>query len=200
MIIDPRVIALCDEFGIKIVPANVYPNELETRAPGTLGKILAKHGEGHLRIVLSTLTETKGGIQALLDETAFWAVSDLVLARPDWIEERLSDWLSVWDEMPFGPMMAANQDIRGVVPLRPALAGACYTYINDFMEPAHAAHGTPLGRKWRRQSKADRLVLGKVLLLASQALDNDQLAILRTHLGLSDVAAQHCVRRAQMAA
>ncbi|WP_287247644.1 hypothetical protein [Mesorhizobium sp.] len=55
---DPRVQALCDELGIKIFDRHRYPEPGEARAVETLARIIRRHGEGHLRLVLSTLAET----------------------------------------------------------------------------------------------------------------------------------------------
>jgi hypothetical protein len=38
--IDPRVQSLCDEFEVRIVSKSVYPAPGETRAVGTLEKII----------------------------------------------------------------------------------------------------------------------------------------------------------------
>lgn len=78
---DPRVQALCDELGIKIVDRHRYPEPGEARAVETLARIIRRHGEGHLRLVLSTLAETDNN-EGQLDEVLFWATSDMVRACP----------------------------------------------------------------------------------------------------------------------
>lgn len=82
---------LCAEFDIEIIPANEMPTPGQTRAIGTICRILGKHGDAHMRLVLSTLAETKNN-QGLLTETSLWAVSDLVLSCSEWIESDLSSW------------------------------------------------------------------------------------------------------------
>ncbi len=77
--IDTRVQALCDEFGIEIIPAHRYPEIGQTRAVKTILRIIRRYGEDHARWVLRTLVETSNN-KALIDETGLWAASDLVRA------------------------------------------------------------------------------------------------------------------------
>ncbi|RWP35037.1 hypothetical protein [Mesorhizobium sp.] len=113
---DPRVQALCDELGIKIVDRHRYPEPGEARAVETLARIIRRHGEGHLRLVLSTLAETDNN-KGQLDEVLFWAASDMVRACPEILERRAGDWLTMWDVCPLGELQFIAQDLRGVVPL-----------------------------------------------------------------------------------
>ncbi|MGX9120310.1 hypothetical protein ACWTU6_27145 [Mesorhizobium sp. BHbsci] len=126
--IDPRVEALCHEFGIKIVDRHRYPEPGETRAVETLARILRRHGEGHLRLMLSTLAETENN-KGQLDEVLFWAASDMVRACPEIVERRAGDWLTMWDACPVGELQFIAQDLRGVVPLRFALDGMLYERV-----------------------------------------------------------------------
>lgn len=126
--IDPRVQSLCDEFGIKIVDRHRYPEPGETRAVETLARIMRRYGEGHLRLVLSTLAETDNN-KGQLDEVLFWAASDLVRACPEIVERRAADWLTMWDACPVGELQFIAQDLRGVVPLRFALGGMIYERV-----------------------------------------------------------------------
>lgn len=119
---------LCDEFGIVIVPKYRYPEPGQTRAVTTMERILHRHGEGHLRFVLSTIAETEGA-GGLLTEVTLWAVSDLVCACPQWADERTSDWLEAWDRMPFGEMIFEAQDLSGFVSQRAAVAGMAYRWL-----------------------------------------------------------------------
>ena len=73
MTVDPRVYSICAEYGIKIVDAHRYPDIGETRAVATLDRILRNYGEGHFRLVMTTLAETSNN-RAYLDE---YMVDDL---------------------------------------------------------------------------------------------------------------------------
>lgn len=125
---DPRVQALCDEFGISIVDKHRYPEPGQTRAVETLHRILRRYGEGHVRMVLATLAETQNN-KGQLDEVLFWATSDLVQACPEIIENNASAWLAVWDTAPVGELQYACNDLRGIVPLRFALVGMIYERV-----------------------------------------------------------------------
>ena len=64
-----------------------------------------KHGEEHARLVMCVLAEGRGN-HALIDEVSLWAISDLVLACGDIVEENTSDFLELFDQVPLGPYMA----------------------------------------------------------------------------------------------
>ena len=119
---------LCGEFGIRIVDRHRYPAIGETRAVETLARICRRHGEAHLRLVLSTLAETANN-KVLLDEVGLWMASDMVRRNAALIEDRASEWLELWDAMPVGQLQYVAQDLRGVVSQRYALGGMVYERI-----------------------------------------------------------------------
>ncbi|UVK57493.1 hypothetical protein DBIPINDM_008469 (plasmid) [Mesorhizobium sp. AR02] len=135
-IADPRVKALCDEFAVRIVGSHLYPQPGETRAVGTIRRIIDRHGVEHARLVLCVLAEGKGN-NALIDETSLWAISDLLRACPDLVEGKTTALLEMFDELPLGPMMAMVNELRGVVHQRHALAGMIYLYARQ-LRPAGA--------------------------------------------------------------
>jgi hypothetical protein len=128
MTIDPRVQALCDEFGVEVIPAHRYPDVGQTRAVKTIQRIMRRHGEAHMRLVMTTLAETANN-RALLTEVSLWTVSDLIRACPEIVETRSSDWLELWDECPVGELQFWTQDLAGIVPQRHALSGMIYERI-----------------------------------------------------------------------
>lgn len=135
--IDPRVKALCEEFGVRIVPANVYPEPRETRAVKTLSRILRRHGEAHLRMVMMTMTETANNC-ALMDESGLWSCSDLVRAYADAIEADPEAWFAVWDETPVGPLQYSVQHrLSGFVSQRAALAGMIHERLYARFDKDH---------------------------------------------------------------
>ena len=127
--IDPDVQSACDEFGIKIVPANVVPQIGETRAPHTLALIKVKHGKDHMRFVVGTMAETANN-RALLDETMFWSVSDMARAFrknfPRVMDHDLDAWFSFFDrtptirsaEWPYPEQIHQSRAVRGWLRLR----------------------------------------------------------------------------------
>lgn len=122
--IDPRVQGLCDEFGVTIVDKSRAPAPGETRAVGTLHKIIARHGIEHARLVMTTLAETENN-RLSLEASAFGAASDLIRACPDWVEDT-AKWYAVWDRCPVGELQALTHDLRGYVSMRGALGGLVY--------------------------------------------------------------------------
>lgn len=137
--IDRRVPALCKEFDVEIVGKSRYPEPGQTRAPETMSRIIRRHGEAHMRMVLTTLRETSNN-HALLDEVGLWSASDMVHACPEIVEEQASDWLAFWDEMPVGPLQALALELAGVLPVRYALDGMLFERISGrfgkrFREP-----------------------------------------------------------------
>jgi len=117
---------LCDEFRIEIIDGHRYPEIGQTRAVETLARIYRRHGETHLRMVLTTLAETANN-KALLDEVGLWMASDMVLIRG--VDHIDSDWLDLWDRMPVGQLQYVCQDLSGLVPQRYALGGMVYERI-----------------------------------------------------------------------
>jgi hypothetical protein len=122
--VDPRVEALCQEFSIKIVDKSRYPEAGQTRAVGTLSKIISRHGMEHARLVMTTLAETENNKLAL-EASAFGAASDLIRAKPEWVEDT-ETWYRVWDRCPVGELQALAHELRGYVSMRSALAGMVY--------------------------------------------------------------------------
>lgn len=116
------------EYGVEVVGKSAAPGPKQTRAGETVSRILRRHGEGHLRLVLTTLAETanNGG---LLDEVGLWMASDMVQACEQLVETRTSEWLELWDAMPLGDLQALCRQLHGIVPQRFALGGMVYERI-----------------------------------------------------------------------
>lgn len=126
--IDPRVQALCDEFGIEIIGKSRYPAVGQTRALSTIRKMIDRHGIDVARIVFQTLTETANNKKSLEAET-IGATLDLLVACRRHYEEDPEKWFRVWDACPVSGLQAVAHDLRGSVPLRHALAGLIYERI-----------------------------------------------------------------------
>ena len=129
LMIDPDVQAACDEYGIRIVPANVVPSIGETRAPETLRLIKNKHGRDHMRFVVGSMADTANN-KAHLDETAFWSVSDMARAFrknfPRVMEHDVDAWFAFWDRIPLGQLQYWCLDLEGITSKRRALNGMIY--------------------------------------------------------------------------
>ncbi|YBV97382.1 DUF3102 domain-containing protein [Phyllobacteriaceae bacterium JZ32] len=201
MKIDSRVTSLCAEYGIKIVPANVAPQPGQTRAAATIQRLLDKHGEGHLRMVLSTLAETKGN-EGMINEYSLWAASDLIHACSKWIEADPEDWFQAWDKIPLGWIMWHCQELYGIVTQRQALAGAMYVFLvhysqgrkanrdidYSFMRRIQKAEGEPSKSEINREKAIEA---GNRLLEVKAALPRGEfMAWVKSESGVSYATAQ----------
>lgn len=203
--------AICAEYEIEIIPGNMYPKPGQTRATATIGKILAKHGDGHLRLVLATLSETKGN-EGLITQTSLWATSDLVLACSEWIEKDASSWFDAWDKIPLGFILWHVQELAGKSHMRHALAGAMYLMLVYYSNGRKANRDIDYGFMRRIQksegesSRADRnreqmIEAGRRLLEVKAALPHGEfLPWVQSESGMSYDTAQRYMRMAKDAA
>jgi len=128
--IDPRVIVLCEEFGIEVIESTSYPKLGQTRAHGTIRHMIETLGHDHTRMVLMTLAETRNNL-ALLDEVGLWMASDMVKRFAPEIEKNASLWLDTWDKMPVGFLQSRAHELRGAVKPRFALGGMVYLMLRQ---------------------------------------------------------------------
>jgi hypothetical protein len=124
---------LCQEFEIEIIDPSRYPVVRQTRATATLERLLEQQGDGHLRLVLSTLVEA-GPNGALLDSRTLMATSELVLIYSDWIEADPSSWFEAWDTLPVGEISWLLRGLRGVKPAHRVLLGALYVVLQNMRD------------------------------------------------------------------
>lgn len=108
--IDQRVYSICEEYGLRIVDGRSYPGIRETRAVGTLDKILTAGGEDHFRLVISTVVETENN-QGYIDKYLLFAVSDLVEKFRAIIEATPTEWLECFDRAPVGELQVVAKGI-----------------------------------------------------------------------------------------
>lgn len=186
--------AICTEYDIEIIPGNVYPLPGQTRAVSTMCQILTRYGEGHFRLVMTTLGETRGN-NALIEQSSLWAVSDLVRACPEWVEERTSEWLQWWDEIPLGQIMAVISQLRGSVNQRYALAGAIYWRLCAYSQQRMSSKDTAstiknkvpeVGRARSNANREQAIEMGRKLIdIRSQLPHGHWLPWVREKSGLS---------------
>ena len=169
-------------------------------------QILTKHGVGHFRLVMTTLGETRGN-HALIDQTSLWAVSDLIRACPQWVEERTSERLQWWDEIPLGPIMAVINQLRGSVNQRHALAGAIYWRLCAYSEQRMSAKDTAstiknkvpeIGRARSYANREQAIEMGRKLIdIRSRLPRGEWLPWVREQSGLSYGTVQRYMRMAK---
>lgn len=127
---------ICEELGIEIVPTNVRRSTLGERqccAERTIDKMIAKHGEEHVRFVLITISETVNNGRELVAPT-IEAVSDVVLAHPTWIREA-SIWLKMFDRLDLSSLRAKAKRNARACRVREALATMIFDRLYQVFEP-----------------------------------------------------------------
>src|SRR5258708_1516584 len=78
------VARICAELGVEICKANENRDIAgRTAARATLQRIYRDHGEGHLILVLRTITETENA-HIRMDAFVLHAISDLIIDHPEW--------------------------------------------------------------------------------------------------------------------
>lgn len=129
-----RVEAICREYGLEPIPGHRYPDVGQTRALATIERIWRRYGEGHVRLMLTTIAETANN-KACADEAGLWATSDMLRAWENLVETRMGDWLDAWDRMPVGELQFRNQQLSGFVPQRYALGGQLHERLYGMFGP-----------------------------------------------------------------
>ena len=95
------------------------------------------------------------GNNALITETSLWAVSALLRACPDIVEDNTAALLEFFDRIPFGPFMVVASELRGAIPQAPALAALIYMHLRLLRrEPMTAKDASYLVMRKARQSEA----------------------------------------------
>lgn len=124
---DPRVQALCDEFGWELVGKHVAPGPGQTRAHATLRKCIDINPE-RARITCQTLNESANN-KGSLEREVIGAVFDLVGACRHYYDADPEKWFAVFDLCPIESILGMARDLRGFVPMRAAVAGLIYERI-----------------------------------------------------------------------
>lgn len=212
--IPPTAETLCAEFDIEITGKSRYPEPGQTRAPGTIQRIINKRGAAHARLVLCVLAEGKGN-NALIDEMSLWAVSDLVTACADIVEVDASALLELFDQIPIGPYMAIANELRGFVKQHSALAGMMYLHVrrlrpesmsckdaayirNRRAEISEREKGRAASSRWRHRTTDEKLVLGRRLLEVKASMPHGHFGPwLREKADVSTNAARTAMRLAR---
>lgn len=106
-----------------------------TRTPGTtkcgrvLDRILEKHGEEHVTLLLRTLMESENNRMALV-EPVIWAVSDVMLANPRWPGRGLG-WLEAFDTIDLTDVWSRSKEAKGAPPERHGVACKITELLQD---------------------------------------------------------------------
>jgi hypothetical protein len=82
---------------VRVIPANVRRTPATTKCGEVLDYLIERRGEGHVIMLLRTLMESENNRMALV-EPVIRAVSNVMLARPDWPNKGL-EWLEAFDKI-----------------------------------------------------------------------------------------------------
>jgi hypothetical protein len=124
------VASICSEFGIAVVPPcrrRTGGAALETCAASTLQRLLSDWGESHLREVLLSIVESADNERALT-APVIWAVSDLLLAHPNWFG---GDWLDALDKIDLSALYENVKANRKAVQPRAAIAAILFEQLRE---------------------------------------------------------------------
>jgi hypothetical protein len=136
----PRVPKICADLGVEILPTNRKPGTGQTTAGGTLHAIYRTYGEGHLILLLRTLMESDGNGDHM-NEFTLLAISDVMLAHPEWPEKGLG-WLEAFDKVDLGDIREQARRNRYAVPQRHGIASALHRELSAMFDPANCMEFT----------------------------------------------------------
>ena len=128
----PELTSLLDELEIKAIPLQSYRGPGATMATACLESILQQHGYGHTKLVLTSIAETRSNARELV-APVIWAISDLVVAHPEWAE-RVSDWFAAFDKVDIRVLRAFAKQNKSAVKPRAAIATLLFGFLKSQMD------------------------------------------------------------------
>lgn len=123
----PALASICAEVGIAVIPVTKQRDLMETCAVNTLERVLANHGEEHLRSVLISIVETENN-KRMLVAPVLLAVSDVLLAHPSWFG---GDFLSAMDAIDLANMHERAKANRRAAQPRQAIATMLFEQLRE---------------------------------------------------------------------
>ena len=127
------VARICANLGVEICkPHEHQPVAGKTSARATLERLYRDHGEGHLVLVLRTITETENA-HIRIDTFTLQAISGLIIAHPEWVNSGLR-WLEVFDRIDLSEMQTRAKFNRDVVAQRDGIATMLYQELSRAFE------------------------------------------------------------------
>lgn len=106
---DKALADVCEAVGITIINNNIRALPMQTKAKETIRRLIDSHGAGHAIITLRAIVESDGNERELRSET-IWAVSDCILARPDWAGRGL-EFIEAFDSIDLRALRRQAKDI-----------------------------------------------------------------------------------------
>ncbi|MCK1733929.1 hypothetical protein IVA79_08160 [Bradyrhizobium sp. 138] len=146
----PRVLEICAELGLEILPTNQRLQAGQTKAESVLHSLYEDHGEGHFVLLLRTLLETEGN-SVHVNDFVLRGLSDVMLAHPEWPQKGLA-WLEAFDSIDLGEIRAQARANRQAVPQRHGVAAGLFRELAKiFIQP-------PKPERQRAEKKLPRSV------------------------------------------
>src|SRR5579871_5010664 len=109
----PELSEILADLGITVVPSTVYRRECQTFAASTMQSLLDKFGAEHLILTLRSIVETENNGRELVAPT-IWAISDILLAHPEWPASGLK-WLEALDSVDLAGLRELAKENRRAV-------------------------------------------------------------------------------------
>lgn len=130
----PDLAKICAGLDIRVVPneRSRTRSQGETCAEKAMERILKRHGEGHLTIVLKSIVETENNGRQLV-APVMYAVSDIILAYPQWTAT--TAWLDALDRTDLAEMWSRAKANRRAAKPRPAMATMLFQHLSELLEP-----------------------------------------------------------------
>jgi hypothetical protein len=125
--------AILADLQIAVIPTNQTRGPMQTKARQILRAIFRDHGEGHLILLLRTITESNGNELALI-APCLLAVSDVMRAHPAWPNRGLQ-WIEAFDNIDLVAMQKTASANRKASPQRGAIATMLYERLAPAFVP-----------------------------------------------------------------
>jgi hypothetical protein len=139
---------LLEELDIQMVSTLAYRGPGATMAIGCLRRIFQQRGYGHTKLVLMSIAETRTNGRELV-APVIWAVSDLIVAHPEWAE-RVTDWLAAFDKVDLKQLRVFARQNKSAVKPRAAIATLLFGFLASKMDQPQESG--PLKRPARRMA------------------------------------------------
>jgi hypothetical protein len=124
---------ILSDLGIAAIACHETNGPMKTRAVNVMRRLLDDHGEGHLILVLRTITESEGNA-AMLTEPVLRGISEILLAHPAWGERGLA-WIEAFDGISLKELAAKAKANRKAATKSDAVATMLYERLQPIFSP-----------------------------------------------------------------
>jgi hypothetical protein len=125
---------ILDDVGVRIIRPEQTRHPGETCASSTINKIFEQYGAAHLALVLRIFCETHEANRDAILGPAIWAVSDIILGHPKFIDAG-GALFDAFDNIDLTALLAIARANIAAVPVRPAVATLLYRRLSEALFP-----------------------------------------------------------------